>query len=223
MGFLYFVGCFGPIKNIWINKMTYDSMFQLPDDILHVFFEILKLLFLATAVLHIRPVKYMSNASSNPEMFLFCLANWLSIAYFMCLHLEIRFWGVIGQSSAKYSAVTSILSEMPSFILVTAATVYSGFERYYNNGTNDYHRNLGSETDNYSNEYNEATVTHLPIILMLSSWIIRQMIFYPIRKYRGQGKEFKKFTVPVNIEFIIHRQGEWTMLMLGTFQQRIRL
>ncbi len=201
LGLLYFLGCFGPVISVWLRKLYYDSVFQLPDDIFHAGLEIIQLTFLSGAILHIRPVTYMSN-DSYPTMFFFCLSCWLCMVYTLLSYLEIRFWGVVGESSAKYSAMTSILIDLPTFLLVSIATIYSGYQ-YLNHDVND----------NYSS--NETSFQHIPIILMLSSWIVQQIVMYPMRIWRGKGKDFKKYHVPVNVEFIIHRQGEFTMLMLG--------
>ena len=100
---LYVLGCFSPLMNFfWVPKMMYESMFQVPDDIMHFFLEILQLCFLASTVLHIRPVDKMSHVLSNPTMFLFCLSCWLNLVYKIFQYLEIQFWGVKGQLAAQY-------------------------------------------------------------------------------------------------------------------------
>lgn len=219
MGLLYFVGCFGPIITIWTNKMVYDSRFQSPDDSLHTGLEIFQLCMLATAVLHIRPVSYMSQGSNNPEMFFFCLAIWISFLYTIMTYVEIRFWGVIGQAAAKYAAVTSILWNVPSFLCITIATLYSGIVYFTPDDANDanansYSRLLAATDGNYSSD--SAAVHHLPIILLVCAWlsgIITQPIIILLRVVEGKG--FKDLSVPLNIGYVIHRNGEWTMLMLG--------
>lgn len=210
LSLLYVLGCFGPLKGIWTVKTLFDSRFQLPDDLIHMIMEVLQLCTLATAVLHIRPVKYMAYGASNPEMFLFCLAVLLGHLYHLSLDLEIRFWGVVGQSSAKYVAVTNILTLLPSTMFVLAATIYSGVF-YYSNGGNEGYRMLASD-------YSDKSPDHIPVILMLCSWLIVHVVNFPISYFRGKGSEFKKFSIPVNVDFVIHRNGEWTMLMLGEFQ-----
>lgn len=183
---------------------------------MHLLLGILQLMFLATAVLHIRPVQYMSDGTSSPEMLYYCLAVWLNMAYVMFLYLEIRFFGVDGQECAKYAAMTSVLVEMPSFILVSAATIYAATKLYGSEHASDH----SSEDDDHhrilAEEGKDETFRHIPIILMLCSWFTRQALFYPIRYLRGKGEDIRKFTVPMNVHFIIDRHGEWTMLMLGT-------
>ncbi len=222
LSLLYVVGCFGPIQGIWSNKLLYDARFQTPDDVLHLILEVLYLFIVATAIQNIRPVKYMSEGASNPEMFIFSLAIWISYLHNILKYLEIRLWGVIGQASAKYAAVTSILQLLPSFALVTAATIYSAMVLFTSNDHDDSHaehiRLLAEETGDYHTDSTASeTITHVPIILMVVAWLLRLVIMFPMNYIRGRGSDFKMYSVPVNIDFIIHRNGEWTMLMLGKF------
>mmetsp|Transcript_20268 Transcript_20268/g.30429 ORF Transcript_20268/g.30429 Transcript_20268/m.30429 type:complete len:631 (-) Transcript_20268:348-2240(-) len=236
IGLLYVLGCFAPLMNcFWTQKLFYDGRFQLPDDILHVILEVLQLCFLATAVLHIRPVAYMSHVSSEPDMFAFCIACWLSVVQGLILNLEIKFWGVNGQLCAKYQAVTSMIEKIPGLLFITAATIYSGYLYYGNNGNDggeygygdgsngtaldssygDYGDDNGRLLGAESNEFENKGVYHLPMILMLCGGYAPLISIYPVNYIRGRGGNFKDFTVPMNITYTIHRFGEWTMLMLG--------
>ncbi len=206
-----------------MRKSFYDAVFQSPDDIFHVGLEVVQLMFLATAILHIRPVEYMSDGSKH-EMFNFCVGCWLSMLYSLSSYLEIRFWGVIGEESAKYSSMTQVLCDLPAFLLISAATIYSGYEFFsgaessdknYSNESTQHDRFLAEESGD-KNDSNES-FQHIPIILMLSSWVMQQFVTYSIRHWRGKGDDFKKYHIPANITFLIHRHGEWTMLMLGEF------
>jgi len=208
--------------------MIFDARYQLPDDFLHVMLEVLQLCFLATAVLHIRPVADMSLVSSNPDMFLFCLSCWLSLVHGFILNLEIRFWDSKGQDCAKYQSVTTIIEKVPCFLLITIATIYSGYLYYGSNDGGEY--GYGSNSTAASHSYDgdgqrtlgaesglpeSDTVYHLPIILMMCGGYSVLMAIYPVGYIRGRGSNFKDFSVPMNISFAIHRFGEWTMLMLG--------
>lgn len=197
----------------------YDARFQDPIDIFHVILEVVQLSFLAFAVLHIRPVYYMSQVSKHPEMFVYCLSIWFNILYSIFKEGEIRFWGVVGQSSAPYAAMTQILWNIPSFCVVTAATVYSGVVYFSKDNTT---RFLAAATDDHATT-DDASATekadHVPIILLCCAWVVRQSLLYPVFYFRSMGDDFKKYQVPINVEFVIHRYGEWTMLMLGTLLQ----
>jgi hypothetical protein len=190
-----------------MNKLAYDARFQLPDDIMHVVLEVLQLCLLASAVLHIRPAAYMSQGS-GPEMFVFCLSCLLGAFSYTILYLEIRFWGADGQKCAAHAAVTTIIEVLLPSVFIFTATVYSGIT-YFSSDDHEGYRVL------YDSD-NSDKADHVPIILLFTAWIIRLTILYPVNYFRSKGKEFKEYTVPFNISFLIHRHGEWLMLMLGT-------
>lgn len=215
---LYFFGCFGPITSVWQAKLIYDAKFQEPNDVLHLLLEVVQISVLALAVLHIRPVSYMSQVSANPEIFCFCLAISMNTFITILKEMEIRFWGVKGQTSARYGSMTTIISYLPSFIILLIATIYSG-TAYFNENSYAYpnYRFLESPIADDSVK-KTAEADHVPIILLLCAYITRSILFYPLSRLRGKGANFKQHQVPVNVDYIIHRNGEWTMLMLGRYQ-----
>jgi len=175
--------------------MMFDSMFGLPDDVVHRTMEVLQLCLLATAVAQIRPVEYMSHVADRPETFLFCLANCLGAFYQLILNVEIGFVWVEGQDAAVYSCRTDCLHLIFPVLMTGGATVYSAV-LFYGTGS-------------------EGMVIHTPIIIMIVSWLSRIPTMYIAMMLRNKGADFKQYTVPMNIDFAIHRYGEWTMLMLG--------
>mmetsp|Transcript_5699 Transcript_5699/g.7280 ORF Transcript_5699/g.7280 Transcript_5699/m.7280 type:complete len:563 (+) Transcript_5699:38-1726(+) len=208
---LYFFGCFGPLTGVfWTNKLTYDLRFQMPDDFIHVFIEVVRLCLVATAVAHIRPIEYMSHPETYPHMFTFCLTCWLGILLYLLLNLEIRFIGVVGEDASKYSCMTDVISQIPTFLFVTAATIAAGTKYFSGNDDHQYRQLAGSGNDDYTSE----AAFHIPIALMVCSWLVRHSLG-SVLIFSRAGKDFKKRSIPINVEFMIHRFGEWTMLMLG--------
>ena len=123
--------------------------------------------------------------------------------------MEIRFWGVIGQQrNSKYAAVTSIYSALIPFFFITVATLYSMIV-YINGGDHLVKEGDGGE------DYDKKIVHHTPIILLFCAWLARMVALYPVIYFRGRGLDHTEISVPVNVNYIIHRSGEWTMLMLG--------
>lgn len=185
--------------------MVFDARFELPDDVVHRVVEILQLCFLAMATQHIRPVEVMAHGGpDNPEMFLFCLANVLGLVINLLVRMEVAFYwvqvreGGRGDFAAKYISKTDIIYISVALVLTSAAAVYAAVV-YYGGSSS------GGDQDNVA------------IWILLVSWVSRPMIQKFTYICRGQkaGTDFKKYTVPMNIEFVIHRYGEWTMLMLG--------
>jgi len=206
-GVLYFVGCFIQIKvNFWGEKMLYDSKFEAGDDVIHRGWEVLQLTFLATAVLNIQTVEKMSNMK-NTYMFNFLLFNLLGIFMSMLRYIEIAFVWVNGEKAAKKQAISILQIQSVSFIFTGIATVYSGILRFGNGDRDEDHRLrfLGESSTN---------VSHVPIIIAASMIVIQPILMVTIL-ICFQKSDFKSYTVPMNIDFAIHRYGEWSMLMLG--------
>jgi len=202
-GFFYFLSLFGSIfATFWQTKMIHDSRFEVPDDILHRTLEILQLCALATSVLHIRPVGYMSHGAEHPEMFLYCLGLVIGSLIHIVLLCEIRWVWVVGQEEVARRAVgRDLRHQLYSFGLQCSAMVYAALVYYGKIGKDV----LGEEEH------------HLPAILLLVHWItkpIAMYLLYVVFSAKG-GRDFKSKSVPMNIDFAIHRYGEWTMLMLG--------
>ena len=225
-GLLYFVGCFLGIYHLWWDRAHYFARFFTGDDVCHRFTEVTSLCVLATAVLHIQPSRILSNPTENNEMFVFCLS--MSIGKFLSMlrYLEIMVW-VDGEPVAKLCARRESLLMVPTLVFFIAATIYAGSKHYGNyngiidiignttNLTNNGHRILAGETGpSFANEV-QVEATNIPIILFLTGGLCYLLaLFVFIFTLPGDGRH-KKITIPMNVDFTIHRYGEWTMLMLG--------
>ena len=159
-----------------------------------------KLWFLATAVLHIRPDM---NQANNIDMFLFCGSCFLGLSLGALHYIEIAFIWVNGnQKQSSAAAITQLILYIPFFLIYGGATVYSGILHFRN-------RTAGGYGDD------QGDTNYIPAILMASTWLIVPLNNYLILvKVRGRG-DYKLRSVPMNIQFNIHRIGEWVMLMLG--------
>jgi len=210
-GLLYFIGCFASIfHNFWGEKMHYDARFSAGDDIAHLLWDVAQLTLLGTAVLNIRPVEYMSHIEDHLQMFVFCLANLLGILMNNLRLMEIGFVWVVGQYSARVTARAQLMCSIPALILSLVATVYAGlaYKGDVNNG--DSHERLLASS---SNSNATGFVSHLPIIICATTLIVKPLSVYFIGIYHGDN--LKERSVPMNIDFSLHRYGEFIMLMLG--------
>eukprot|EP00934_Nitzschia_sp_Nitz4_P007472 Nitzschia sp. Nitz4//scaffold31_size150131//3535//5854//NITZ4_002807-RA/size150131-processed-gene-0.124-mRNA-1//-1//CDS//3329547596//7462//frame0 len=85
------------------------------------------------------------------------------------------------------------------------------------NATDDDGRSGTDYDDHYSSSSETAVlVNHVPIWLVLVVPIINYVIYFVrfVIIFPNDGSH-KKYMVPMNVDFAIHRMGEWTMLMLG--------
>jgi hypothetical protein len=103
----------------------------------------------------------------------------------------------VGQVAATRAALRELKFEAYSCILNCGALIYAAVLFYGNGGTSQ-------------QEY------HGPVIILAIALFSKPLILILIfRFYYSPNRNFKTSTVPMNIEFSIHRYGEWTMLMLG--------
>ena len=147
------------------------------------------------ATQQIRPITLMANPA-KPQMFLFCLANLLGSIYYLGFLSEIAFLWVDGQEASKFFARTELVHNTMASMFTLAATIYSGVAYLSSDAERD----------------------HNAIILLLVGWILRPFLMTFVQWCRENWKASKNVEetrVPFSIEFIIHRYGEFAMLILG--------
>jgi len=228
-GLLYFIGTFLPLIIKWQEKTYYDSRYAVDDDLFHRFFEVAVLLVVSTAVVHVRPVEFMSNPAKYDDMFLFSLALALGSVLSMYRYVETYFFGKGQIEVSKQSSIRDIRHMLIPFTFYIAATVISGIQYYSNDGGITNSNTNATEASTYSDGHRfmaEATgasyvsqsdeTTNIPIILCLCGVIALHAMqcFTVIFLFPNDGSH-KKYTIPMNVDFQIHRDGEWIMLMLG--------
>ncbi|GKY93844.1 hypothetical protein MPSEU_000351300 [Mayamaea pseudoterrestris] len=240
-GLLYLIGCFLPIMGLWATKMLYDCRFFVGNDLWHRLLEICKLVCLATAVWSIRDVAIMSHPSDYPDMFHYCAGVTGALVVVQIRFWEIIVCQLLNKKGlfpeAFYVARRDLIWTGVQLAFYFAATVYAG-SMYFGNGadssdyegaashatnsnatldasTDDHHRSLASEILSTS----ASAIDDTPIILCIVGTMLGQVLFSfivgvflspQIRKI-----PIESITVPMHVEYAIHRYGEWTMLMLG--------
>ena len=75
---------------------------------------------------------------------------------------------------------------------------------------------VSEEDSPYSDSSKYSQSTDIPAWLCLAGYVFNlvHLIVMVLFCYPGGGRH-KAYTVPMNIDFVIHRLGEWTMLLLG--------
>lgn len=223
-GLLYFVACYVTVMVLWWDKMYYDARYYTKDDVLHFGFEICILVALGTAILHIRSVDTLSQTTQNIELFVFCLGIVAGTLLTILRYAEILLIGVKGGKEAIISSRRDIGLKTIPLILAIVAAVLAGRD-FYNNNNNDSgtsyvsgnatdaaHRYLAGASATKSTEIESNDV---PIYFMLASGLSYHVgILIMLFTLPGKGGH-KNVTVPMNVDFCIHRYGEWIMLMLG--------
>mmetsp|Transcript_25014 Transcript_25014/g.70210 ORF Transcript_25014/g.70210 Transcript_25014/m.70210 type:complete len:631 (-) Transcript_25014:114-2006(-) len=227
-GLLYFVTTFVSVMQVWQLRMYFDGCYVVGDDLYHRFLELFGLCALASAVVHIRTVDVMSNPKENVEMFAFSVSIAVARAIMMLRQVELYQYG-IGDPALKTVAVRDTLYNTLSISFLLAAAIISGLEFFGDDDNNNYDgadanydsgkmRFLAGDSAGKDTGYAsyETSTTDLPIWLLLIAFFAHFGLFsgHVIFCFPKNG-EHKKIVVPMNVDFSIHRHGEWTMLMLG--------
>jgi len=229
IGVLYFCGCFFPLSNLWLAKVMYDSRFVYGEDIFHKIFDTAVLVVLATGVSYISVVPKLSNSSKNVEMFGLALSLTLGNALNALRYVECFFFGRGQRRRIEFISKSAAMVQFISGSFYLAATIISGIY-YYGNSDDNYDGGSNSNQEEYNKEdYGEnrilageevdcdsSNINHIPIILLLLG-CVADSLYVIIRIgfcFPGFG-EHKKISIPMHIDFLIHRQGEWIMLVLG--------
>ena len=169
-GLLYAAGTFLPVMGIWLTKLFYDARFVFEDDISHRIGISASLVVLALAVLHIRPVEFLSNPKEHESMFVFGLVLVVIDLMQIGFYAEVFFLGV-GQKKVlrAISRDTMLWTLLPtSFYL--AATIVAGLD-YFGEANDSAKRYLAEADASYVDEGTSLYTNHIPIWLILAGYL----------------------------------------------------
>jgi len=206
-GVMYFAGLFGAVSKIWFDRLTFDSRFNVGDDIFHRIYEVFFLSMLATSVVNIQTVEDLENSQDSSSMFSFCLG--MTVLTFLDMLRQLEIIEFVNTPEAKPTAKRELRRQFPSFILYLVATIIAGVDFYHaDNDHYEKYRQLENETATYGSS---SRRNDMPIILCIASFVLSYMNVW----LHIFSKLTKENTIPINVGFVIHRHGEFTMLFLG--------
>ena len=237
-GLLYFLGTFLPMTDIWQNKLYYEARYIVKDDLYHRLTDTAIVLVVAAAVLHIRPVAVLSDPRGNTEMFVFCLAQLVACLLQFIAEIELYMCAKGDRTAIQKGALRTVQMRILPFLCFLSAAIVAGYYYYdtddsTNSGSGSYRRVLAGDdgtASTYNNSNNSTTTTtndygeydtrpfqsDVPIWLCLAAPIVQSLSFVAsIQWFFPNDGSHKQMFVPINIDFLIHRNGEWTMLLLG--------
>ena len=121
-GLIYFLGTFGPLWGTWEFSMFYESRYT-SLDYAHRMFEVVRYLFVSTAVVHVKPLELLGDPKSA-ETLLFTSALLGEILMHLGLLVEV-YWRGQGDTKAirNYTAGKIKWQIMPVLLIYVAAVV----------------------------------------------------------------------------------------------------
>jgi len=244
-GVVYFIGVFGPLYFMWESKLVYESRYSVVDlahrllEVVRVFFISFAVLHIKTIDLMSDP----SSAETlcfTVSLFLESLIPiFLKIELIMVgegdreairNHSLRKIKNIFIPVSTLYlaAAIISIVQYVQDdddddFESKKTDTVgYDETDKDYEYDTDSHypgHMRLLAAASNSSSSYNDDgswRFADLPIALCCIAYIFN-LVYTCIRKMRllKGSEDFRVCNVPSNIDFQIHRYGEWVLLMMG--------
>ena len=121
-GIIYYLGTFGPLWGTWEVSMFYESRYTTLD-YAHRLFEVIRYLFVSTAVVHVKPLELLGDPKSA-ETLLFTAAILGEMLMHLMLCIEVYFRGQ-GDTKAirNHTAVKIKWQIMPVLLIYVAAVV----------------------------------------------------------------------------------------------------
>ncbi|GKY94188.1 hypothetical protein MPSEU_000384800 [Mayamaea pseudoterrestris] len=203
-GLLYAMATFFALMNVWNEKLMYDCRFVYQgDDVFHRLAQVSLFLMVATAVLNIRPIDELIG---QRRLFVFCLALVLERVLNLARYLEIYVFGVGQVKQMRHVAISASRNTCIGLVFYLAAAIVAW--NMVDLTASSSHRLLVEEAITIRDD--------LSIILVLCGFLAQHIVqnihilfFFP------SGDRHKELTIPLNVGFTVHRNGEWVMLMLG--------
>jgi Bacterial low temperature requirement A protein (LtrA) len=206
IGILYFSACYLAVITIWFAKVSYDARYSPDDNLFHRGLEVLNILVLATIIQHIRPVATMSDTRHDSTTAVFCVSLMVEALLGVYRYYDVYRNG-LGGPEAKHNAFVDMRHRGVSALLYAAAAVWAIV---------DYAMGGDKDVDAEEKEKDDIYVNRGPIIMCLMAFFTHTLyLTFDRLVWIDPGKSHKEKYVPMNLEFVTHRFGEWTMLMLG--------
>jgi len=218
-GIVYFIGVFGPLYNCWDSKLVYASRYSV-GDYAHQILEVIRVFFLSFSVLHIKSIELMSDPKSV-EMFGFTLGVFCESLIRIFLKIELILVGQGDQEAIRNHSRRKIWATyLPQTLLFLVALIVSAVQLWEENhpaeGKERYLAAAYGESNGSGDSSSEAwSLADVPIVLCLAAYVYHLLYHASKALTVPRMKDFRTGNVPSNIDFMIHRYGEWTMLMLG--------
>ena len=217
-GLIYYVGIFGPLYTTWETATYYESRYT-KVDYAHRLFDIIRYMFVSTAVLHIKPLDLLADPRSL-EALIFVSAILFESAMHLGLNLELYFKGRGDRAAIRNHTWTKIKYQLlPTIAMYTSAVVVAAvhFAHVPTDEKSEYNNYRYLAEERYETSGPRWTLTDLPLTLTALAYLLN--IFHTTwRKMRatsGKHGDIRTRFVPNNVGYMIHRYGEWIMLMVG--------
>ena len=201
--------------------MFYESRYTTVD-YCHRLFEVVRFMFVSTAIVHVGSIDLMSDARSSATM-IFCVAALGEGMMYLGLNVEVLLMGQGDRGAITNHTKRMIRYMLPTLSLYAAAVVVSIwlYVRPDDGKLSPHGRFLANLVDdkdgNYSSNYDKTDwmIDDLPLTLMAVAYIQNIVSTLVLEVRAGKKGDVRTWFVPSNIDYVVHRYGEWCLLMIG--------
>ena len=187
--------------------MTYDSRFNSDDNVVRRAMEVFHLVLLGFLVWNIKPAGIMANTHDHPAALIFTGALVIDTFWLMSLYVDVYF-NVIGGPEAKSYAQEELKRRTCSATFYIIAFGICVRDYYF--------LALESMDDNY--DTSTIDVNYWPAYFLIIGYVLEFWIYTPLARFLflpRRGLNYEDLSVPMNIEYVMDRMGEFVMLLLG--------
>lgn len=190
------------------------------NDYFHRLVEIIRHLCVGAAIYNITPISHFSNPKQNDVM-VFTLTMLLELVMTMGLNVEL----ICKAQGDRLSIKNHTLDEFKfkngaTFALYLAAFILAAVNLTHgleaNHGAE--HRVLGPASYEDQKAYSPDSlwdIHDLPMTLTTAAYFLRFVLSSIRFHYREKKGDVRNWYIPTNIDYLIHRYGEFVMLMIG--------
>jgi Bacterial low temperature requirement A protein (LtrA) len=146
----------------------------------------------------------MKNTTGDPTTMIFVGSIMLDAALYIYLYRDI-YHNVEGGSEARNHAGLEVKRKIMRTAIYGVAFALASWDYF----------SIGSSVDS---DIAPPAGNLWPIFLVITEFILESVGYNLVEVFvyiPRTGRSHKEFYVPINLEFVIHRIGEWVMLMLG--------
>ena len=223
-GLIYFVGIFGPLYITWESDTYYSSRYTVVD-LSHRLYSMIRSLVVAVAVLHITPLNLLADVENSVETLFITVAILVESLLHLGANLELLYLGQGDREAIRNHTSDKIRKRLlPTCLVYLAAVACAGYF-YFGSNSSEESENKYSYDDSRMLAAAKAVVksrkiwqtSDLPFTLTAIGYV-STVLHTTIKKLRvtdSQHGDIRQHFVPYNVDFLIHRYGEWIMLMIG--------
>ena len=200
--------------------MQYESRYMIID-YSHRLFEVIRFIFISTAILHITPIEFMSDTSSA-ECLMVTVSIFLESIMHLILSIELYYKAKGDRESIKNHTIDNVFMRLLPMSIVYLAAAIIALVLFVQSKANDdskYDGRLLAPSEYYGSSASTPTpiwkLSDLPFTLLAGYYLMSFVTTALARLQQYKTIDIRKRFVPSNIDFEIHRYGEWILLMIG--------